>query len=59
MIVLLAMIVTIGGIVADERGARTLPTLLRDERLRIKERVVAYCKALPFCAVLRILVVVG
>lgn len=59
MIVLLAMIVTVGGIVADERGARTLPMLLREERLRIKERVVAYSKAHPFHAALRMLVVVG
>lgn len=56
---LLTILVTVGGIAADERGARTLPKLLREERLRIKERAVAASMARPVLGVLRIGLVVG
>lgn len=59
MVVLLTLIATVGGIVFDEIGARTLPKLLQEERLRIKNRVVAYSKAHPICGLLRILLVTG
>jgi len=53
------MIVTIGCIVVDELAAKTLSTLLRGERLKIKERVVAASRAHPFRAAVRIVIVVG
>lgn len=59
LLVLLTILVTVGGIVADELGARSLPMLLREERLRIKERVVASSKSHPFHGALRIALVVG
>ncbi|AWH55101.1 hypothetical protein C1924_18845 [Stenotrophomonas sp. ESTM1D_MKCIP4_1] len=59
MFVLLTILVTVGGIVADERGARTLPRLLREERLRIKERAVAASMSRPVLGALRIGLVVG
>lgn len=59
LLVLLTILVTVGGIVADELGARSLPKLLREERLKIKERVVASSKAHPFHGALRIVLVVG
>ena len=59
ILVLLTIFVTLGGIVADELGARTLPKRLREERLRIKECVVASSKAHPFYGALRIFLVIG
>ena len=59
LLVLLTILVTVGGIVADELGASSLPRLLREERLRIKERVVASSKSHPFHGTLRIALVVG
>ena len=59
LLVLLTIVVTVGGIVIDELGARSLPRLLREERLKIKKRVVASSRAHLFHGALRIVLVVG
>ena len=53
------MVITIGGMVAEELGSKSLPEILRTEKLKAKELVVAACKAHPAQGFLRFGILAG